>query len=323
MRPDAARRDDFGAGRLTRSLPARGTLIGAGFMLASGAVVALMEAAVRGVSQTLHPFVLVFWREVFSVLLLLPLWMAAGRPRVARARLPLHLLRSLLNGGAILAWYLALRSLPLAEATALGFTAILFAAMGSRAVLGERVFPLQWVAIAAGLAGALLVVGPGLGLDTGIRGAVGFGAAAALGSALLFAASMLVAKLQTRGDGSAVSALLLALGMGTLAGVLAVPVWQWPTSTEFAWLGFFGLCNVLGQVFFLEAMRRASATVVIPLDVSRLVWALVFGAVFYAEWPAAPALLGATLIGGSAILVVLGARQEGARLPDPGPRIGA
>ncbi|MDQ0511571.1 DMT family transporter [Ancylobacter amanitiformis] len=302
-------------------LPAisRSTLIGAGFMLASGLVVSFMEAAVRGVSQTLHPFILVFWRELFSVALLLPLWSFAGCPRVARARLPLHALRAVLNGGAILTWYLALRSLPLAEATALGFTAILFAAMGSRAVLGERVFPLQWIAIAVGLGGALLVVGPHIGRDVAL-GLVGghtfalgdarsFGAAAALGSAVLFAASMLVAKLQSRGDGSAVSALLLAIGMGALAGLLAVPLWTWPSASDFAWLGFFAVCNVFGQVFFLEAMRRASASVVIPLDVFRLVWALVFGVAIYAEWPTPPALIGAVLIAGSAILVVFGARR--------------
>ncbi|MBB3769585.1 drug/metabolite transporter (DMT)-like permease [Angulomicrobium tetraedrale] len=298
-------------------LPAisRSTLVGAGFMLASGLVVSFMEAAVRGVSQTLHPFILVFWRELFSVALLLPLWSLAGRPRVARARLPLHALRALLNGGAILTWYLALRSLPLAEATALGFTAILFAAMGSRAVLGERVFPLQWIAIAVGLGGALLVIGPQVALELvggqafALGDARSFGAAAALGSAVLFAASMLVAKLQSRGDGSAVSALLLAIGMGALAGLLAVPLWTWPSASDFAWLGFFAVCNVFGQVFFLEAMRRASAAVVIPLDVFRLVWALVFGVAIYAEWPTPPALIGAMLIAGSAILVVFGARR--------------
>lgn len=294
-----------------RAVP-RSTLAGAAFMLASGAVVAFMEAAVRGVSQTLHPFVLVFWRELFSVALLLPLWSFAGRPRVERRRLPLHMLRALLNGGAILTWYLALRSLPLAEATALGFTAILFAALGSHAVLGERVTPLQWLAIAAGLGGAALIVGPGIGIGEGAGSASTFGTAAALGSAVLFAASMLVAKLQSRGDGSVVSALLLALGMGALAGLLAIPVWAWPSAPEFGWLGFFAICNVLGQVFFLEAMRRASASVVIPLDVSRLVWALVFGAMIYAEWPAPPALVGAVLIGASAVLVVLGARRGAA-----------
>ncbi len=289
-----------------------GTLAGAGFMIASGAVVAAMEAAVRGLSQTLHPFVIVFWRELFSVALLVPLWRLAGAPRISRARLPLHALRAVLNGAAILVWYLALRALPLAEATALGFSAILFAALAGGPVLGERASPLQWIAIAAGLCGVALIVGPGL--DMGSANA--FGIAAALASAALFAASMLVAKLQSRGDGSAVSALVLALGMGGLAGVLAVPVFAWPSAADLGWLGFFALCNVLGQVFFLEAMRRADAAVVIPLDVVRLAWALVFGALFYAEWPAPPALVGGLLIAGSGVLVVIGGRR-GVAVPEP------
>lgn len=289
--------------------PSRRTLRGVAFMLASGAVVAGMEAAVRGVSQTLHPFVIVFWREVFSTLLLLPLWLAAGRPLVRRSRLPLHGLRALLNGFAILTWYLALRQTPLAEATALIFTAVLFAAAFSGPVLGERVSPVQWTAIAAGLGGAALIVGPGFDLR---GGAPSLGAFIALGSAALFGASMLVAKLQARGDGSIVSALLLAIGMGILAAAMAVPVWAWPTAADLRWLMLFGVCNVLGQVFFMEGMRSADASVIIPLDVTRLVWALMFGAVFFAEWPPVQAFAGAALIAGSALAVVLGAPSHAA-----------
>ena len=186
-------------------------------------------------------------------------------------------------------------------------------------MLGERVSPLGWAAIAAGLCGTALIVAPRIDLG----GATAFGAAAALGSAALFGASMLVAKLQTRGDGSAVSALLLAIGMGAIAGVVAVPVWAWPTAADFGWLALFALCNVLGQVFFLEAMRRADAAVVIPLDVVRLVWALAFGVVFYREWPALPALAGAALVAASGVLVILAApRQATVRNARPAPSVG-
>jgi drug/metabolite transporter (DMT)-like permease len=280
-------------------------------MLGSCAVVAGMEAAVRGLSQNLHPFVIVFWREVFSTLLLVPLWAAAGRPLVRRSRLPLHGIRALLNGFAITLWYLALRDTPLAEATAITFTAILFSAIGSGSVLGERIKPLQWIAILAGIGGAMLIVGPRFEFTTGTER---YGALIALASAVLFGASMLVGKLQTRGDGSIVSALLLAIGMGILAGLLALPFWAWPTLADLRWLALFGLCNVLGQVFFLEALRSADASIIIPLDVTRLVWALLFGALVYAEWPPFAGLLGAAIIAASAILVVLAAPQRALEL---------
>lgn len=278
---------------------------GVAFMLASGAVVAGMEAGVRGVGQTLHPFLIVFWREVASVLILLPLWLAAGRPTIARRRLPLHALRGVLNGLAIAAWYYALRETPLAEATAIAFTAILFAVLASRVVLGERVGPLRWAAIATGLAGALVIVGPRFDL----AGAARFGALVALGSAALFGASMLVAKLTMRGEGSIVSALVLAVGMGTVALCLALPHWAWPARGDVPFLLAFGVANVGGQVFFLEALRSADASVIVPLDVMRLVFALVLGAVVYAEWPAASGLFGAVLVAASSVAVVLVGRR--------------
>lgn len=274
---------------------------GASLMLASGAVVSAMEAGVRGVSQTLHPFVIVFWREALSAFVLVAIWSAAGRPLVARRRLPLHAFRALLNGLAILAWYFALRETPLAEATALIFTSILFAVAASGVVLGERVRIVQWLAIATGLAGTALIVGPRFDLDGSER----FGALVALGSAALFGAAMLTAKLTMRADGSVVSALLLALGMGVVALVAALPVWQWPAASDVPVLAAFALCNIAGQMLFLEALRAADATVIIPLDVTRLVFALAFGALFYAEWPTATGLLGAGLIAASAVAAVL------------------
>lgn len=298
--------------------PVRRTARGVAFMLASCAVVAGMEAIVHGVSQTLHPFVIVFWREVFSVVLLLPLWFAVGRPVVRRFRLRLHGLRALLNGFAILAWYFALRSTPLAEATAIGFAAVLFSAAASGPVLGERVSLKCWAAILAGLCGVALVVGPRLELADTSDAA---GALAAVVSAALFGGSMVVAKLQTQEDGSIVSALLLAIGMGLVAGLVALPVRAWPNASEFGWLALFAVCNVAGQVFFLEAMRSAAATVVVPLDLTRLVWALAFGAVLYADWPPLQAVAGAALIGGSALVTIrigaAAASPVGAATPRP------
>lgn len=293
------------AGVVLPPAPRQRLVRGVLFMLGSAALVAAMEAAVRGVSQTLHPFIIMFWREVASVAILLPLWLAAGRPGIPRRRMPLHAVRAVLNGFAIASWYYALRETPLAEASAIVFTSILFAVAGSALMLGERVRAAQWAAIAVGFVGALMIVGPRFDL----AGAARFGALVALGSAALFGASMLVGKLTVRGEGSIVSALSLAVGMAAVAFGLALPQWAWPTWADVPFLIAFGFCNVGGQVFFLEALRSAPSSVVIPLDVTRLVFALIFGAALYAEWPGPLALAGAVLVGASSVAVVLGARR--------------
>jgi len=73
----------------------------------------------------------------------------------------LLLLRSLMLAIVATSFMTALASMPLAEATAIYFTAPLIMVALSPRVLGEQVGRVQWVAVLVGFAGMLLIVRPG------------------------------------------------------------------------------------------------------------------------------------------------------------------
>ena len=90
-------------------------------------------------------------------------------------------LRALVNTAAMLAWFYAVPLIPLADLTALGFTAPLWATVLAAVFLGERMRFRRWTATLLGFAGALVIIQPGfkeapLGFLFGawVVGALGF-----------------------------------------------------------------------------------------------------------------------------------------------------
>ena len=132
------------------SAPLRGVL----WMVASCACFALMATMVRRASFDVHPVEIVFFRYLFGLLFLAPWLLRAGLAPLRTRRLGMHLFRALAGMGVVLTWFTAVSLMPLAEATALAFTAPLFATLGAALFLGESVRLRRWSAIAIGFAGA-------------------------------------------------------------------------------------------------------------------------------------------------------------------------
>ena len=110
-------------------------------MLAASLALASMHGSVRFVSAGLHPFEIAFFRNVFGFCVLIP-WLARiGVAAFATRKLPLHLVRGVLNGGSMLMWFLGLSLIPLAEATALSLASPLIATAGAILFLGETWMP--------------------------------------------------------------------------------------------------------------------------------------------------------------------------------------
>jgi drug/metabolite transporter (DMT)-like permease len=121
-----------------------------------------MHTTVRHVLGELPALQIVFFRNFFALLVLLPLLIAGGRASLRTDRIWLHLLRSLINIGAMMMFFTAVTIMPLAKATALGFVAPVIAAALSVLFLGERFRAHRWVAIGFGFVGMLIILRPGL-----------------------------------------------------------------------------------------------------------------------------------------------------------------
>ena len=131
------------------------------FMLGSTLLAAVMNSAARHVSQTVHPFELVFFRNLFACAFVLPLMWRAGFDSLKTDRFGMHFGRASLNVINMMVWFTAVSLAPLAEVVALGFTAPIFATILSVLIIKEFVGARRWTAIGVGFAGALIILQPG------------------------------------------------------------------------------------------------------------------------------------------------------------------
>ncbi len=261
--------------------------------LAGVAGLAFMAALIKLASDSgIHIAELIFWRQFVSIPILLVWAMLAGgivkelstsRPGKHGTRALFGIVGMVLNfGGVIL--------LPLAEATTLGFTAPMFAVLLSIVLLKESVGIWRWSAVAAGFAGILIISQPGGGhLPL-------FGAAVALGGAFMIA---LIA-IQLRDLSRTETPLTIVFWFAACSSVAAFPfmliVHEPLSAYQWGLVIGIGVAGTWGQVMITAALRFGKVSSVIVMDYSSIVWATLYGWLFFANLPAVTTWIGAPLV---------------------------
>lgn len=258
--------------------PRSDVLRGAAWMLAGCVCVVGMQTMARHVAQTLPAVEMVFFRFLFGTVFMLP-WLArAGVSALRTRRLPLYVLRATGTLVIMTCIYTALSKIPVADVTALLFTAPIFIMIGAGLFLREKVGPLRWLAVGIAFVGALIVLRPG-------SGAISATALLVLVGAFFNATVMLITKVLSRTE----SANAIVLYQSSMAAVLALPfaVWVWvePSTATLLWLAAMGAVATAGQQCITRAFVVADASAVQPVNFSRLGFAALFGFLAFGEVP--------------------------------------
>jgi drug/metabolite transporter (DMT)-like permease len=135
-------------------------IAGALFMAVNSTVGALDAVIVRFVAVDVHPFGIVFFRNLFSLLFLAFFLPRIGPNPFRSSMWPVHCLRAVLKLAALIAYFYAVTLLPLSVAITVAFTTPLFVSLGSMLFLGEQPRPLRLLALAAGFTGVYIVLRP-------------------------------------------------------------------------------------------------------------------------------------------------------------------
>ncbi len=261
---------------------------------------AATHAAMRGID--LHPFLIAFWRNLFCLILILPITLPRRAWRVTPGAAPRHALRGVANTIAMVMLIAGLTRIPFAEATALTFAAPIFVAIGGVLFLRERPTPATVAAAALGFLGVLIIAPPGAGW-------LGSGGALVIGSSVFFAASMLIGRSQTRYADTLSILFYLYVALTLFSAPLAATVWRWPDAAGLAQLAVVAICAIFAHGAAMASLRRAEASTVAPYDYLRLVWAVPIGLVLFSESsPSASLIIGGALIICAALLPTLGSR---------------
>ena len=273
-----------------------GTSRGMALMLLATVGFVVMQTLIRVAGEEVHPFEVAFFRNIFGLAALTPIFMRHGLQPLKTKRFKLHAMRGSSQAFGMMAFFYGVTLIPFAEVTALSFSAPLFATLLALLFLGERLRARRLTALAVGFLGMLLVVRPGFA-------EINLGTWLIIGSSMTWGCSIAIIKSLSRTESSATMVTYQGLFLLPFTCAAAMTVWVWPTWEQAGLMALIGLLGTVSHLLFAQSFKYADATAVLPLDFTRLIWASLIGYMLWSEIPDAWAWIGGTVIFASATYI--------------------
>jgi drug/metabolite transporter (DMT)-like permease len=276
-------------------------ILGIAFKLASVVLFAGMTVCVKLLGDDIPIGQSIFVRGVISVIVLaLIAWRTEGLHLLKTSNVRSHALRSLSGTVSMFCLFAAVTQIPLADVTAIAFTAPMFLTILAMLFLGEKIHRFRWTALGFGFLGALIMIGPHLSFAENSS----LGALTALGAAMFSAIAMTFLRSMSGGEHAITITFYFSLTFMACAALTALGGWPMPTAYQ-AWLIVLaGLFGVFGQLLMTYSYRYAEASTIAPLDYTNMIMSVLLGYLFFDEIPALSIWLGAPLVVGAGLIIL-------------------
>lgn len=268
-------------------------LAAVGFMITGAIFIAGTTLMAKLAGQNLfgdplHPIQITHGRFTFAFIAI-ACFALIRRLKLQKTHMRLHIARSVTGFSGVSLMFAAATLMPLADATAISFLNPVFAMLLAIPLLGERIGPWRWLSVAMALVGALLLIRPGASSFDPVA-LLALGAAALLGLETIF-----IKRLTGREPPLQILLINNAIGL-TIASLAVLAVWQSPTRDQWIILIALGGMMVAAQSCYLQALRRADASFVVPFSYATLIFAALYDFGLFGVKPGVMSILGATII---------------------------
>ena len=240
-----------------------------------------------------------FYRNLIACLPFLILIFVFGRREILiiRSKPSLVGIRAAIGTLSLVTTFYAYSIMPMADTTALLFTASLFIPVLGVIFLKESVGPYRWAAVAIGFIGVVIMAHPSGEIYI-------FGIIVALGAALMHATLQIILRYLGRYESTETIAFYFFV-VGLFLTALPLPfIAVRPTMAEVPLLIGVGLSGAAAQWLLTFAFRNAKAAVITVFNYSSIVWATLFGWMIWNEWPLPTVITGAAIVIASNILMI-------------------
>ena len=275
--------------------------LGIGLRIAAMVCLASLSALVKWCQSRGVPVLeVIFFRNAFAFIPVMLYISRTSSFSVLRTERPFaHLTRASIGLTGMVCGFMAVARLPLTESTAISFSSPLFMTALSALVLKEPVGAHRWMAVGVGFVGVLIMVNP----DPAHMPVAG--AALALAGAVGAAGAMITIREISRTEPGPTIVFYFTLA-GAALGLAGAPFgWIMPDPSTLGLLVVAGIVGGVGQLLLTESLRNAPVAVVAPFDYSQLVWASLIGFTVWGETPRALTLVGAVIVAGSSVYILL------------------
>lgn len=270
------------------------TVFGIGIAFCSFLTLSGADALTKLLSTRYSVFEIAAVDAVVALLVALPILARQDGIASLRPRRPwIVMLRCAFGAASLMLAILSFARIPLADAYALAFLTPLAVTALSAPVLGEHVGWRQWLAVLIGFIAVIAILRPSFA-------GIGTGQFYMLGSAALFALSMLILRRIAKTESSGALLLVYFIMLFLIGLPLAVTQWKTPGFGDLGLLALTGACSGIGNLLLIVAFRHAAAALVSSFMYSQLIWGTVFGALLFGDLP------DLITVGGAGIIMLCG-----------------
>jgi len=264
-------------------------LAGALLMLGGDFMFALNDAMGKWLVASFSVGQVVMIRSIGAFIVLGPMLAGQGRDALLKVERPwAQLLRVVMATLDTVLFYAAVVYLPLADVMTFYMAGPIYVAALSHLLLGEKVGWRRWLAILVGFCGVVIALRPS-------SASLSWPSLFALAGSMSFALSIVLNRL-LRGTSDATLVTWQTLGALVVGGVLAIGTWRNPTALDLFAMLLLGVVSCVAHLMITRALKLAPASALAPLHYSLLLWAVIFGLIFFNDLPDAQILLGSAII---------------------------
>ena len=211
----------------------------------------------------------------------------------------LHAFRAITGAAAIIALFIGLRELPLADVVSLTFGGPIFVTVASIFFLSEKVGIKRWSAVFLGFVGMLLIVQPAF-IDLNFYYI----------TPIVFCIFFACVAISVRSLSKTEPNYRIAFYFTFLCSILGLATifkgnWVLPTKVDLVIFIVMGLCGSVANLLLTQSYRLAEASLVTPIKYLSLVFAIVFGFLIWSEIPKLLTLFGASLVIASSLIIFM------------------
>ena len=246
------------------------------WMLLTTIFFVLVTAIVKFIGSDIPAAQAAFIRYVIGTLVLLPFIVPIINKNFGRQNIIIFSLRGLAHGLAVMLWFYAISRIPIAEVTAISYTAPIYISIGAAIFFGEKFASRRIIAIIIAFLGTLIILRPGFNQ-------ISIGQIAQILTAPLFAISFLLTKKLSETMNSIVIVCMLSVYVTLILLPPAIMVWVHPTINDIIGLGIVAILATLGHLTLTQAIKTAPLTLTQPISYLQLIWATLIGLYFFSE----------------------------------------
>lgn len=228
-------------------------------------------------------------RAIGSFIVLGPMLVMQGPAALFKVEKPLlQLVRAIMTIGDVALFYTSVAYLPLADVMTFYMAGPIYVAAISHFALGERIGWRRWTAVAVGFVGVIIALRPSTAMFS-LPSLYG------IGGSLTFAFTLVLNRyLRSTSDATLVTWQTVA---ALIAGII-MSIGRWQSASLFDWFGMLSLGVVASSAHLLltRSLKLAPASLLAPLQYTLLLWAIVFGFLFFGNIPDAQLMFGAVVI---------------------------